>query len=99
LLASTSKYEDILARLNFLPLHVRRMHLDAVFLINAFKDNIAYPSILDSVSLHIPSMAIRDFSAFSVHRNFKASPSARCVSAAKTIDIFNKDHILLMHIS
>jgi hypothetical protein len=53
--------------------------------------------------LHIPSMAIRDFSAFSVHRNFKASPSARCVSAANTvcwtIDIFNKDYILLMHMS
>jgi hypothetical protein len=25
------KYEDILARLNFLPLQVRRRHLDAVF--------------------------------------------------------------------
>jgi hypothetical protein len=68
-----------------------------------FKGNIACPSILDSVSLHIPSRSIRDFSTFSVHRNFKASPSARCVSAANTvcwnIDIFNKDHILLMHMS
>jgi hypothetical protein len=43
--ASTSKYEDILVRLNFLPLHVRRRHLDAVFLINSFKGNITCPSI------------------------------------------------------
>jgi hypothetical protein len=47
--------------------------------------------------------SIRDFSTFSVHRNFKASPSARCVSVANTVcwntDIFNKDDILLMHIS
>jgi hypothetical protein len=82
---------------------VRRRHLEAVFLINAFKGNIAYPSILDSVSLCIPSRSIRDFCAFYVYRNFKASPSARCVSAANTvcwnIDVFNKDRILLMHIS
>jgi hypothetical protein len=40
--ASTSKYEDVLDRLNFLPFHMRRRHLDAVFLINAFKGNIPY---------------------------------------------------------
>jgi hypothetical protein len=59
--------------------------------------------MLDSVGLRIPSRSIWDFSTFSVHRNFKASPSARCVSAANTvcwnIDILNKDRILLMHIS
>jgi hypothetical protein len=37
---------------------------------------------LDSVGLRIPSRSIRDFSTSSVHRNFKASPSATCVSAA-----------------
>jgi hypothetical protein len=100
--ASTSKYEDILETLNFLPLHVRRMHLDAAILINAFNSNIACPYILDSVGLRIPSSSIRDFSSFCVHRNFKASPSARCVSFANAvcwdIDIFNKDRILLMEI-
>jgi hypothetical protein len=53
--------------------------------------------------LYIPSRSIRDFSTFSVYRNFKASPSARSVSAASTVcwntDIFNKDRIPLMHIS
>jgi hypothetical protein len=82
---------------------VRRRHLDAVFLINAFKGNIACPSILDSVSLRIPSRSFRDFSAFPAHSNFKASPSAICVSAANTVcwntDIFNTDRILLTHIS
>jgi hypothetical protein len=46
--AITSKYEDILDRLNFLPLHARRRHLDSVSLINAFKGNITCPSIVDS---------------------------------------------------
>jgi hypothetical protein len=31
------KYEDILVTLNFLTLHLRRRHLDALFLINVFK--------------------------------------------------------------
>jgi hypothetical protein len=35
------------------------------------------PSSLDSVGLRIPCRSIRDFCTFSVHRNFKASPSAR----------------------
>jgi hypothetical protein len=82
---------------------LRNRHIDAVFLINAFKCNIDCPSILDSVSLRIPSRSIMDFSIFFVHRNFKASPSARCVSAANTvcwnIDTFTKDRILLTHIS
>jgi hypothetical protein len=70
---------------------VRRRHLDAIFLINAFKCNIACPSILDSVSLHSPSRSIRDFST-SLHCNLKASPSVRCVSAASTV-CWNIRHI------
>jgi hypothetical protein len=38
-----------------------------------------------------------------VHRNFKASLSARCVSAANTVcwitDMFTKNRIILTHIS
>jgi hypothetical protein len=53
--------------------------------------------------LRIPSRSIRDFSTFSALHNFKASSSARCVSAASTvcwnINIFNTDRILLRHIS
>jgi hypothetical protein len=35
-----------------------------------FKGNVACLSILDSVRLRIPSRSIRDFSTFSVLRNF-----------------------------
>jgi C4-dicarboxylate transporter len=50
-----------------------------------------------------PLGMLRDFSTFTVHRNFKVSPSARRVSAAnavcRSIDIFNKDCILLADVS
>jgi hypothetical protein len=55
------------------------------------------------VSLRIPTRSVRDYTTFTVHRNFKVSPSARCVSAAnavcRCIDIFNKDCILLTDVS
>jgi hypothetical protein len=44
------KYEDVLVRLNFLTLHLRRRHLDAIFLINVFKGKISCSSIFDTVS-------------------------------------------------
>jgi hypothetical protein len=43
--STRSRYEDILFWLNLLPLHMSRRHLDAVFLIDAFKCNIDCPSI------------------------------------------------------
>jgi hypothetical protein len=96
-------YEDILLRLNLLTLQLRRRHLDALFLINVFRGKICCSTILDSVSLRIPSRSIRDHSTFTVNHNFKVSPSARCVSAAnavcRSIDIFSKDCILLTDIS
>jgi hypothetical protein len=46
------------------------------FLINAFKGNTSYPSILDSVSLRISSGCNRDYSTtFCVCSDFNASPS------------------------
>jgi hypothetical protein len=83
--------------------HVRRWYLDAPFLVNSFKGNVACISILGSFSLRIPFMTVRDYSTFTVHRNFKASRSARCVSAAiavcRNTDVFNRDCILLTNIS
>jgi hypothetical protein len=59
--------------------------------------------MLDTVSLHIPSGSVRSYSVFTVLYDFKVSPSAICVSAAKAvcrnIDIFNKHCILLTNIS
>jgi hypothetical protein len=96
-------YEDILFRLNLLTPQLGRRHLDALFLINVFIGNICCSSILDSVSLRILSRSIRHYSTFTVNRNFKVSPSARCVSAAtavcRSIDILNKDCISLTDIS
>jgi hypothetical protein len=51
--------------------------------------------MLDTVSLHIPSGSVRSYSVFTVVLyDFKVSPSAICVSAAKevcrNIDIFIK---------
>jgi hypothetical protein len=60
-------------------------------------------SVFDTVSLRITTRSIRDYSTFTVHRNFKVSPSARCVSAAnavcRIIGIFNKDCIRLADVS
>jgi hypothetical protein len=89
------KYKDILVRLNFLTLHLRRRRLDALFLINVFKGKISCSSVFDTVSLRIITRSVRDYSTFTVHHNFRVSPSARFVSAAnavcRSIDIFNKD--------
>jgi hypothetical protein len=90
-----SNYEGMLSRLNISTLHSRRKHLDALFLINVFKNKISCSSIFYTVNLRIPVRRIRDFSTFVVNHNFKVSPSARCVSAAnamcKEIDIYSKD--------
>jgi hypothetical protein len=73
------------------------------FLINVFKGKISCSSVFDTVSLRIPTRSISDYTTFTVHRNFKVIPSARCVSAAnevcRCIDIFNKDCILLTDVS
>jgi hypothetical protein len=93
----------ILIRLNFSMLHLRRRHLDVLFSHYAFKGKISCSSVFDTVSLHIPTKSIRDYTTLSVHRNFKVSPSARCVYAAnavcRSIDIFNSDCILLTDVS
>jgi hypothetical protein len=73
------------------------------FLINVFKGKISCSSVFDTVSLRIPTRSVRDYSTFTVHRNFKGSPSVRCASAAnavcRSIDIFNKDCIRLTDVS
>jgi hypothetical protein len=78
-------------------------HLDALFLINVFKNKICCSSVFETVSLRIASRRSRDFSAFVVNHNFKVSPSARYVSAVNAIcietDNFNKDKITQIDIS
>jgi hypothetical protein len=67
-------------------LHSRRRHLDALFFINVFNNTIDCKSILDTVSLRVPSKLIRDFSIFSVSKALRSSPSARCSTVANKVD-------------
>jgi hypothetical protein len=73
------------------------------FSLMSLKAKMYCSSILDSVSLRIPSSSIRDYSTFTVNRNFKVSPSSRCVSAAnadcRSTDVFNKDCISLADVN
>jgi hypothetical protein len=93
------KYEDILVRLNILTLHLRRRHLDALFLINVLKAKLVAHLFLILLVCAYPLGLLRDLSSFTEHSNFKVSPSARCVSAAnavcRSIDIINTDCIRL----
>lgn len=48
----------------YLFLHISLPIYSYLFFVNAFKGDISYPSILDSIRLSIPSTSIRDYSAF-----------------------------------
>jgi hypothetical protein len=92
-------YELMLNYLLLKTLYSRRQHLDALFLVNVFKNKINCSSIMDTVSLQMLAKQIRDFSSFRVKNVSRLSPSTRCVIAANSIcrslDIFNKNSISL----
>jgi hypothetical protein len=75
-------YDVILELLGLKTLHSRRMHLNALFLISVFNNTINCQSIMDTISLLVPSKFIRDFSIFSVIKAMRSSPSARCSTVA-----------------
>jgi hypothetical protein len=86
------KYEDILLRLNFLTLHSRRRHLDALFLINVFKGKICCSSVFDTISLRVPTRSIRDYSNFTDIVNSRPYPQpdvfllpVQCVGASTSL--------------
>jgi hypothetical protein len=85
-------YDNILDKLGFQTLHIRRLHFDALFLRNAFSGTKHCPSVLETVGIRVPTRNIRNFTTFSC--SFSHCPSARCVSAAnavcKSTDIFSK---------
>jgi hypothetical protein len=74
-----------------------------LFFLLIFIGLICCSSILDSVSLRIPSRSIRDYCTFTVNCNFKVSPSARCASAVNAVcrstGIFSKVCISLTNVS
>lgn len=91
--------KEILITLNFLTQHLRRRHLDVLFLINDFKGEISRTCLGYCWSVHT-QQSIRDYPTFTISCNFKASPSLRCVCATNAVsrstDIFNKDLFCLL---
>jgi hypothetical protein len=90
-------YEFMLNYLQFKTLYSRRQNLDVLFLISVFKNRTECCSIMDTVSLRVPTKQIRDFSTFKVSNASRLSPSTRCVTTANSIcrslDIFSKHTI------
>jgi hypothetical protein len=90
-------YINILDELNLQTLHVRRRHIDVLFLINVFRGAKSCPSVLEAVGLCVPTQNIRNFSMFSC--SYSHCPTARCVSAAnsvrKFVDIFSNSYLSL----
>jgi hypothetical protein len=92
-------YDIILEKLNLQTLHIRRRHIDALFLINAFCGTKYCPSVLETVGLRVPTRNIRNFTTFSC--SFSHCPSARSAANAvcKSIDIFSKSRLSLNSLS
>lgn len=53
-------YKDIFLRLNFLTLHLKVRHLNALSFINVSAFKISSSSVLATVSLHMRTRSIRD---------------------------------------
>jgi hypothetical protein len=71
-----------------------RQKLEALFLINVFRNKTDCCPIMDTVGLRVPTQQIRHFSVFNVSNGSRLSPSTRCVTTAnsicKSLDVFNK---------
>jgi hypothetical protein len=63
---------------------------------------VVYPSLLETVGIHVPVRNFRDFPLFTVGSSHKTCPSARSASAANTICkdivVFSKQLVTLNHI-
>jgi hypothetical protein len=81
-------YNFTLTKLNLPSLCTRRHHLDALFLIQAYRGLKSCPSLLEMVYLRVLSRHVMDFSAFSVRPSNKHCSSARCANAANAVGIF-----------
>ena len=92
-------YENLLKIANFHTLHSRRLHLDALFLFNAFRGRLRCESVLEAVVFRVPSRNFREFSLFSCSSSLRLSPIFRCVRAANIIseyfDFLHKNNLVL----
>jgi hypothetical protein len=76
--------------------------IDALFFVQAYRGLKPCTSLLENVSLRVPTRHVRDFSTFSVCPSKKHCPSAPCVYAAnavgKDLDIFAIGAVSLNHV-
>jgi hypothetical protein len=95
-----SHYISMLDTLNLWSLHTRCRNIDALFVICVFRDVINCPSVLETVSIRVPSRNIHNFSLFCCSSSH--CPSARCVLAANivcnSLDIFRNSKIRLKNL-
>jgi hypothetical protein len=85
-------YNAALDKLGLQSLRTRRHYLDALFFVQVYRGLKSCPSLLESVSLRVPSSNLREFSLFGACPSNKHCPSARCAYAAnvvgKDLDLF-----------
>jgi hypothetical protein len=82
---SSCKYDAMLTYLSFEKLSLRRQRLDALFLINVFKNKIDCCSCMNTVGLRLPTKHIRYFLTFLANDVSRLSPILRCVKATNKI--------------
>jgi hypothetical protein len=74
----------------------------ALFLIQVYLGSKFCPSVLETVSLRVPTRHLRDFPLFYVCPTIKNRPSARCASAANVVcrdfDVFRNRNVSVEHI-
>jgi hypothetical protein len=90
-------YESELNYLHFKTLYSGRGNLDALYLINVFKNKTHCCSIMYNVGLRVPTKQIRYFSTFDIGNVSRFSLSTGCVTAAnnicRSLDVFNTHNI------
>jgi hypothetical protein len=81
----------------------RRHYLDFLFFIQVYRSLKSCTSLLENVSLHVPTSNLREFSLFCACPSNKQCPSARCAYAAKVadedLDIFPLGNVSLNYIN
>jgi hypothetical protein len=85
--------------LHFKMLYSSRQNLDALFLINLYRNKVDCCSIVDTVGLRVPTKQTRNVATFKVSNVSSLSPSTWCVAAAnnicRSVDVFNRHNISL----
>jgi hypothetical protein len=99
--SSLCNCEWILHHSHFKKLYSRRQNLDALFLVNVFKNKTGCCSVMDTAGLRALTEHTRNTSIFSVSDVSRLSASTRRVTTAnicKSLGVFNKHDISLEHI-